>query len=315
MSQLPLIDVHHHALPEVYTTALAQRGITEAIPGQDFPSWTPDLSLQFMDAHHIHKAYLSITAPGFAGLSGSDAIDLAQDVNSWLANLSRDSAGRFGAFAMVPIDSARTARATAVAAIEEMQLDGVGLYTSTVGQYLGSADLDPLWDYLEIQQVPVFIHPVVGPSAVPDFGLPASILEFPIETARAVASFLFSGRLDRFSNLKLIFTHAGGALPTLLHRLTLRSSVDPGLALRPPRDLMASFRRLYFDLAMSAAPGNLEALRSLISTDRLLFGSDFPLQDTSYAGENADTVYSTDLARQTTTNAQRLFTRHPGGPA
>lgn len=313
MSNPPLIDVHHHALPVVYTAALAQHGVTEAIPGQEFPAWSPELSLRFMDAHNIQKAYLSVTAPGFAGLTGREALTLAHDVNAWLSTLSSESTGRFGAFAMIPLDSADTARAAAVTAIEDMQLAGVGLYTSTAGQYLGSSDLDPLWEYLEAQQVPVFIHPGVGPGEVPNFDLPASILEFPIETARAVASFLFSGRLDRFSNLKLIFTHAGGALPILLHRLSLRCSVDPALAARPPIDLMASIGRLYFDLAMSAAPGNLEALLSLISADRLLFGSDFPLQDEFYAGENADIVYSMDLARNTTSNAHGVFARHPVG--
>lgn len=315
MSNPPLIDVHHHALPEVYTAALAQHGVTEAIPGQEFPAWSPELSLRFMDAHNIQKAYLSVTAPGFAGLTGQAAITLAHDVNSWLATLSDESTGRFGAFAMVPLDSAETACAAATTAIEDMRLDGVGLYTSTAGQYLGSSDLDPLWEYLDAQQVPVFIHPVVGPGTVPSFGLPASVLEFPIETARAVASFLFSGRLDHFSDLKLIFTHSGGALPMLLHRLNLRYSVDPALAARPPIDLMASIGRLYFDVAMSAAPGNLEALRSLISADRLLFGSDFPLQNEFYAGENTDIIYSMDLARDTTTNAHALFAHHPVGPA
>jgi predicted TIM-barrel fold metal-dependent hydrolase len=315
MSNPALIDVHHHALPAVYTAALAQQGVTEAIPGQDFPAWSPELSLQFMDAHNIQKAYLSVTAPGFSSLTGQDAIRLAYDVNSWLATLTAESIGKFGAFAMVPLDSADTARVTAEAAIEGMQLDGVGLYTSTAGRYLGSSDLDPLWEYLEAQQVPVFIHPVVGSVQVPSFGLPASILEFPIETARAIASFLFSGTLDRFSGLKLIFTHSGGALPALLHRLSLRSSVDPLLAAKPPVDLLASFGRLYFDVAMSATPGNLEAVRALISTDRLLFGSDFPLQSESYAGANADVVSSMDIAGNTTANARDLFARHPVSPA
>ncbi|MEC4834128.1 hypothetical protein R2362_05095 [Mycobacteroides chelonae] len=91
--------------------------------------------------------------------------------------------------------------------------------------------------------------------------------------------------------------------------------MDPLLAAKPPVDLLASFGRLYFDVAMSATPGNLEAVRALISTDRLVFGSDFPLQSEFYAGANADVVSSMDIAGNTTANARDLFARHPVSPA
>jgi predicted TIM-barrel fold metal-dependent hydrolase len=64
--------------------------------------------------------------------------------------------------------------------------------------------------------------------------------------------------------------------------------IDPGLRGRPPTDVLASLRRLHYDLAMSATPGQLRCLGELVSPNRVLFGSDFPFMPAEQAEANAE---------------------------
>ena len=51
------IDVHHHAVPQIYTEALTSIGIT-ASGGVPFPQWTPEASLRTMALNGISTAVL-----------------------------------------------------------------------------------------------------------------------------------------------------------------------------------------------------------------------------------------------------------------
>ena len=54
-----------------------------------------------------------------------------------------------------------------------------------------------------------------------------------------------------------------------------------------PHDLLGSLRRLYKATVMSANPSTLIALASFVSTDHILFGTDYPFMPES---ETADTI-------------------------
>jgi hypothetical protein len=76
-------------------------------------------------------------------------------------------------------------------------------------------------------------------------------------------------------------------VPYLAKRLTYASTVNPKLAPPVPQNLLGSLRRLYYKTAMSANPSTLIALASFVSTDRILFGADYPFMPES---ETAETI-------------------------
>ncbi|GAA5176408.1 amidohydrolase family protein [Pseudonocardia eucalypti] len=271
-----LIDVHHHAVPREYLRALADIGVTVSVPGVPFPAWEPADSLAVMEAAGIRAAALSITAPGVAGATGADAERIARVANQSLAEVVREHPGRFGAFALLPLPDVPAALREAEHALDELGLDGLGFYSNAQGLYLGDPELEPLMALLAERGVPAFVHPAQPVALGRPGHLPASVLEFPVETTRAVANLLFSGTLDRHPGLKLIFTHAGGTVPFLANRLANAAVIDPGLADRPPADTMASLRRLHYDVAMSATSSQLRMLHDVVGAERIVFGSDFP---------------------------------------
>jgi 6-methylsalicylate decarboxylase len=164
--------------------------------------------------------------------------------------------------------------------------------------------------------VPVFVHPATPPSNRKfAFGLPVSLYEFTFETTRMVANLLYSGTLDRYPNLRVILSHAGGAVPYLANRLTYGPTINATLVDRAPRDLIGSLRRLYYDTAMSASAYALPSLTALVDASHILFGTDFPFmpeQTTIETIEGLSTFHGfddADIGAIAERNALALFPR------
>ena len=54
-------------------------------------------------------------------------------------------------------------------------------------------------------------------------GVSLSTMEFPFDTARAIMSMLYYGTPEKFPNVNMIFSHAGGAMPYLAGRTAVLS--------------------------------------------------------------------------------------------
>ncbi|MBB0243082.1 amidohydrolase family protein [Streptomyces alkaliphilus] len=281
-----LIDIHHHAIPPAYAAALRGR---VAIPGVDYPSWSPEESLAVMDRHGIEAAVLSITAPGVTFLEGPDARRMAREVNEYFAGLIRAHPTRFGGFAVLPLPDVAAAEEELAYALDVLELDGVGLLTSYGNRYLGDPAFESLLAGITERGVAVHVHPMTPPARdLETFDLPPSLYEFTFETTRTVMSLLFNGVLDRLPRLRLITSHAGGTLPFLAQRLTYGPTIGAHLKDRAPADLIGSLGRLHYDIAMSATEFALPALTRLAGTDHILFGSDFPFMPAAHTTENTE---------------------------
>jgi predicted TIM-barrel fold metal-dependent hydrolase len=292
-----VIDVHHHLVPDFYRARLEEAGLTRPIPGVEYPSWTVGGSLSMMDSVGIDAAVLSVTEPGVHFAGAALARELARQLNEYLAKVVANHPTRFGAFAVVPLPDVDDALDEITYALDTLGLDGVGLLTNYGGRYLGDPALEPVLAELDRRAVPVFLHPA-RPAGVPTFGLPASLCEFPLETTRTVANLLYSGALSRHRRLRLIVSHAGGAVPFLAGRLADGPVITPALADRAPHDPIADLRRLYFDTALSANPYSLPSLYAFADPARVLFGTDYPFMPATYAARSRG-----ELCRDGTTGA------------
>ncbi len=308
------IDVHHHVIPPVYLKALEEAGVDNPIAGVDYPRWTAESDLEVMDTYDIQTAILSITAPGVAFTDGQSAVRVARQTNEFMAELIEQYPTRYGAFALIPLPDVDAALSEIDYALGTLGLDGIGLFTHYQGAYLGDPAFDRVFAKLVDSDAVAFVHPTIPPGVgQPGFGLPPSLYEFPFETTRVAANLLYSGTLDRHPDLQLILSHAGGAAPYLAQRLTYASTIAASIASREPKDLIGSLRRLYYDTAMSANPHTLAGLSSLIGTEQILFGSDFPFMPESTTAETVsglDAFFNDeDLADINRNNALALFPR------
>ena len=305
------VDVHHHFVPQVWARELrASIAETTRNPALLF-DWTPQRSLDELDRSGTATAFLSLTNPGLGPASLPDARRLARACNEYAAELVRDHPGRFGAFAVLPLQDIDASIDEAAYALDTLKLDGVGLMTSHGGKWPGDATFAPLFDALNHRRAIVYLHPTVSSctAAIPDVS--PSVIEFPIETARAIVSLLFAGTLARCPEVKWIFSHGGGALPALAERMTRLFDQQSRLRPRAPAGALAELQRLYYDTAQAAAPAALNALLSFVPVSQILFGSDYPMVPVSNAVEglarlrlSAPTVAAIERG-----NAQTLFAR------
>ena len=292
MSRIPYrIDVHHHIIPQEYLESLVSIGVTSP-GGVAFPEWSAEATLARMDENGIAAAMTSISAPGIYFGDAGFARDLARRCNEVSARLVQDHPNRFGAFAVLPLPDVEAALEELGVALDTLGLDGVVLLTSVGDQYLGDPVFDPLFEELNRRKTVVYTHPNFPPgSDVPKLGWPAPLMEFVFDTTRAIANLILNGTLERYPDIPMIFSHAGGTVPYIAGRICLAETV-PLIREVAPKGVIAYLKSLYYDTALSATPYALTCLRELVDPTQILFGSDYPFapQPDSLMGRTAEDV-------------------------
>ena len=285
------IDVHHHCLPEAYIKRIASIGITESY-GQTFPKWSTEKSLALMKKLGIDIAILSISTPGVDLKDSRFSNDLARLCNVFMTEVKKKYFGKFGGFASVQSPSVESAIEELRYALDELNLDGVCLFTHYDGKYLGDKVFEGFFEELNKRKVVVYIHPTdpIG-QYDPKLEIANSLIEAPFETTRAVTNLIHTGTVDRFPNIKYILSHGGGTIPYLAWRIAL--SKYAGKETKPsalrtiydfvikggPESGLRILKNMYYDTALTSSPYALSALQELAGSSQIVFGSDLPFSE------------------------------------
>ena len=224
---------------------------------------------------------------------------------------------RFGFFAMIPSLLHTDAALLEIRyALDELRADGVSLFTSYgAGEfYLGHPRFESVWRELDARGAVVHTHPVQCPQKIlPHPRIVQPFLDFPSETGRMALNMIVTGAKRRYANCKIILSHGGGTLPTLIHRV---SYMWPH---HYPDDLTTeeieqAFQSFYFDTALAGTKNVLDTLFDSVPHEQVLFGSDFPYAPlpsiTRMTKELEDYDMSIELRKKISyENARRLFPR------
>ena len=304
------IDTHHHCIPALYRKVLQTAGIDEA-GGRALPDWSPEASLETMNALDIATAILSVSTPGTTFLSSaSDAAALARDLNDYTASVVDGHPERFGFFATVPMPHIDASVAETVRALDVLRADGVVLLANNDGVYLGQDGQDDLFAALDARSAVVFIHPADLPGPAITGVLPFAA-DFLLDTTRAAYLLVRNGIRRRYPNIKFILSHAGGFVPYASHRMAVAITSDTGAS---PADNLDDFASFYFDTALSSSPAALPSLLAFAEPGHVLFGSDWPFAPLAAsqlfaAGLENYPLDNSARAAIDRTNALRLFPR------
>lgn len=272
---LQRIDVHHHFLPPVFRETMGEAAIGAPAPNRVAPQWRVDDSLAVMDRYGITTAVVS--APPLWMPDMSKTRRLTRACNEFSAQMVTNHPSRFGAFAALPLPDVAASLDEIAHSFDVLNADGIGLMTNYGDRYLGDAAFAPVFDELNRRKAVVYVHPTscsCSRGLFPD--QPDSLIEFPHDTTRTVASLLFSGTFTRCPDIRFIFSHAGGTVPYLATRMAILGSIDKGLAQHVPGGVMPILRRLYYDTAISANPISMAALLKLVTPANVLLGTDYP---------------------------------------
>jgi predicted TIM-barrel fold metal-dependent hydrolase len=269
------IDVHFHLIPQFYKDAVYEAGGGPAI-GR-YPEWSPERALEQMEASGIEVALTSLAQPGVQFGDRQKSCALARRCNDYAAELNARWPRRFGAFATVPMGDAGDSIAEIDHSYGQLKLNGVCLFASYGGKFLGDPVFDPVLATLNERDAVVFIHPALHPSSRDlDLPWPGFMMEYLFDTTRAVVNLIFSGAIARFPRVQFILPHAGGLVPYFAWRLSVSPMIDKRLPQLSREQVFAGLRHFWYDNALSPGEQTFGSLDHVAAPERVVFGTDFP---------------------------------------
>ncbi len=102
------IDIHHHVFSPAYVAELAKANQAPPI----VRNWTVAKTLDDMNQAGVATSILSVTTPQVGFTDVANARRIARESNEWTARLANDNKGRFGSFAMLPMQDMDSACAS-----------------------------------------------------------------------------------------------------------------------------------------------------------------------------------------------------------
>ena len=277
------IDIHQHFVSPSFYATLNAKNATSPIPGlAAWKGYSPASAVEALDRVGIATAMLSITAPGVWFGDVQEARKLAREMNEYAASkLVSDYKGRFGLFAVLPLPDVEGSLKEIEYAFDTLKADGVGLLTSYGSAWLGDPSFAPVLAELNRRKAVLYTHPTDAAccqNLIPRVA--NQMLEYPMDTTRTIASLIISETATRCPDVRFIFSHAGGTLIGVSGRLLGAEMTADNLAKPPaPNSRLYHLRRFYYDTAGSANPVNMQALKTLVGTTQIVFGTDAPFFD------------------------------------
>ncbi|MDP4593973.1 MAG: amidohydrolase [Beijerinckiaceae bacterium] len=311
------IDTHHHIYPPYYLKKQDERiRATTHVLFAKVQAWSPQQAIETMDANGIAASVVSMSSPGVWFGNDLAARDLSRACNEYAAGMVSDHPGRFGSFAVLPLPDVEGSLREIEYACDVLKADGIALMTNFNDKYPGDEAFAPVLEELNRRKAVVYFHPTAASfveGAIP--GVPGPTIEFPFDTTRAITSLVINGALTRFPDIRFIFSHGGGVLPMVAGRMAglVRNRKD--LSALFPNGVAQEFKKLCVDVVGVYDRSCYDAVRNLMGTSQLLFGSDFPFwaPETAVDGVAGLGLDDAEKSRVERDNALHLFPRF--GPA
>jgi aminocarboxymuconate-semialdehyde decarboxylase len=255
--------------------------------------WNPERRLEDMDRAEVSMQILSTVPVMFSyWAKPQDALDLSRMLNDHIAEVVRAHPKNFAGFGTIPLQDVDLAARELERCVRELGLRGVEIGTHVDPndhchgpqcRNLDHPSLDVVWKTAEQLNAAIFVHPwdMMGADRMPKYWLPW-LVGMPAETSLAICSMIFGGVFERFPNLRVAFSHGGGAFPGTIGRIEHGFHVRPDLVAidnktNPRRYLATDGRpaRFYVDSLVHDADA-LRMLIKLFGAERVALGSDYP---------------------------------------
>jgi predicted TIM-barrel fold metal-dependent hydrolase len=281
-----VIDCHHHFTAPGYLKALAakqgqyRQGFTPYFNLGVLTSYTPAKDIELMDQEGVATCMLSCTTPGIWFGNPEESAALAREMNEFGTKMASDYKGRFGLFALVPLPTIDASLKEIEYALDTLKADGVGLMTSYGDRWLGDPTFRPVFEELNRRKAVVYTHPIDAPCCTGLMpGVNPTTIEYNTDTSRTIFSLIAGDAATRYSDIKFIFSHAGGTMTSLIERFGVGApdTINDNLAgTAAPNSRLFHLRRFYYDTAQSVNVVQMRGLKTIVGASQIVFGTDYP---------------------------------------
>ena len=206
----------------------------------------------------------------------------AKAFNNSIAKAVEENAKKFLGIASLPLQDMAASVKELERAVKELGMIGGMVNPDISRRGTGPTQEEeywyPLYEAACKLDVPLFIHP--GSSALPrhrNYSLSLH-LGFLIGETEFILTFVLGRVFERFSALKILVSHGGGAIPYQYGRF--QASTEPDLRRGKARTpvqgtFLENLRRMYFDTCIYSQEA-IECLIKVVGAERCLFGTETP---------------------------------------
>jgi aminocarboxymuconate-semialdehyde decarboxylase len=241
-----------------------------------------------------------------------DACSLIRYLNEQIAGMIVRAPQRFVGLGAVPLQDTDAAIRELEYVTGALGFCGVEIASHVNGASIGESRFEPFFAAAARFGAAVFVHAlrpagqerIVGPFV-------EQAVCFPGEIALAAASMITGGIAARHPSLRIAFSHGGGAMPLLMHRLARAWANIPKSKEALPESPVVYARRFYYD-ALVFDPHAARFLIESYGASQVVLGSDYPfsmgdpdpIATLERSGLDAET-----MAAVTSGNARRFLGR------
>jgi predicted TIM-barrel fold metal-dependent hydrolase len=288
-----IVDVHHHYMPALLFDRLAAQAGGKRIVTNEI-SLTLHPSRKDLESHIETMDEAGVTVAILTDQVQVMGAAVARALNDGIAEVERNHPTRFRGAIHLPIHEPDAAQRELERGIDALGLRAVALLACHLDVQLDNPIMNPLFEIIQKNHLPIIIHPQSKPTgSETTYNLDRCVFR-PLETTQAIVRVMCSV-LPRFPELRFIMPHLGGATSSLKGRMmaffeTDDADIPPDMRgyLKTQNEqkkfgLTARFEKLfqslYFDTAGTGAwlPA-MAAAFNVTSADRIMFGSDYPLE-------------------------------------
>jgi predicted TIM-barrel fold metal-dependent hydrolase len=319
----------HLTVPSVVAkidkAAIARRGFRPGrriAPGRANPmELLPEVGekrLKSMDDAGISQQVLSNSGPGPDLMPGQTGINLAREINDYIAGVVAKNPKRFAGFAALPMASPDGAAAEMKRAVKDLKLVGAMVHGSSDGKFLDHPSFDGLLSAAEEVDAPIYIHPSIPtPNVFEAYysGLPEGADRvvatagwgWHSEVAIQIVRMTMAGTFDKHPKLKMIIGHMGEMLPMMIARLDEVSAADVDHLKRKPSETIVE--QVWITTSgIFSQPPFIAALQTF-GIDRIMFSVDYPFAPDARGRDflNEVALAPADMAKLCHANADALL--------
>jgi len=288
-----IVDVHHHYMPANLFDRLAKQADGKRIVTNEI-SLTLHPSRKDLDTH-----IKCMDEAGIAVCILTDQVqvmghEVACALNDGIAEVQNKYPSRFLGCIHLPVHEPEAAKRELERGIHELGLRAVALLACHLDVQLDNPMMNPLFETIQKNALPILIHPQSKPTGSDTlYNLDRCVFR-PLETTQAIVR-VMNSVLPRYPELRFIMPHLGGGTSALKGRMMAFFETEDAEVPSDMRGYLKTqseqkrfglterfeklFQRLYFDTAGTGAwlPA-MAAAFNITTPDRIMFGSDYPLE-------------------------------------
>lgn len=206
-----------------------------------------------------------------------DGLDVSRFLNDHIAEITTLFPKHYVGLGTIPMQDVDLSIKELERIKHECKFPGIQIGSNINNINLGDEKLFPIFEACEKLDLAVLVHPweMMGQQYMSKYWLPW-LVGMPAETARAIASLIFSGVMEKLPKLRFCFAHAGGSFIPTIGRLEHGFNCRPDLvAIDNPVNPREYLGKFWVDSA-THDPELLEYILKKVGSEKICLGTDYP---------------------------------------